>query len=72
MMAGIWASPMVIDGKVYLGSADGDVVVLDAAKEKRLLFQTHMGSNVYSTFVPATGMLFVTNRYTLFALAKKR
>jgi outer membrane protein assembly factor BamB len=71
MLAGIWASPMVIDGKVYLGSADGDAVIMDASKEKKLLFQTNMGSNIYSTFVPANGTLFVANRDTLFALAKK-
>jgi outer membrane protein assembly factor BamB len=70
-MAGIWASPMVIHGKVYLSTADGDVIVMDAAKEKKVLFQTNMGGSVYSTFVPANGMLFVTNRNTLFALAKK-
>jgi hypothetical protein len=64
-MAAIWASPMVIDGKVYVGNADGDGVVLEAAKEKKLLFQTNMGSNVYSTFVPANGALFITNRNTL-------
>ncbi len=70
-MAGIWASPMVIDGKVYLGNADGEVIVLDAAKQKNLVFQANMGSTVYSTFVPANGMLFITNRDTLFALATK-
>jgi outer membrane protein assembly factor BamB len=71
LMAAMWASPMVIDGKVYIGNADGDVVVLEAAKEKKLLFQTNMGSNVYSTFVPANGALFISNRTTLFALATK-
>jgi outer membrane protein assembly factor BamB len=70
-MAGIWASPMVIDGKLYLGNADGDVFVMEASKEKKQLFQTNLGSNVYSTFVPANGVLFITNRNTLFALAKK-
>jgi len=70
-LAGIWASPMVIDGKLYLGNADGDIVIMDASKEKRVLFQAGMGSNVYSTVVPANGALFVASRDTLFALAKK-
>ena len=30
MFAAIWGSPMVIDGKVYLGDEDGDVMVLNA------------------------------------------
>ncbi len=70
MMAAIWASPMVIDGKMYIGTTDGDVVVIEAAKEKKVLFQTNMGSSIYSTFVPANGMLFVSTRNALFALAK--
>ena len=30
MFAAIWGSPIVIDGKVYLGDEDGDVTVLNA------------------------------------------
>ncbi len=71
MMAAIWSSPMVIDGKVYVGNADGDVIVLNASKEKKFLFQTNMGSSVYSSFVPANGMLFIASRNALFALAKQ-
>ena len=71
MLSKVWASPMVIAGKVYLGDEDGDVVVMEAAKEKKLIFETNMGSNVYSTVVPANGTLFVTNRNQLFALAAK-
>src|SRR5256886_13093952 len=32
MLAAVWGSPMVIDGKVYLGDEDGDIVVLEASK----------------------------------------
>ena len=42
---------------------------MEAAREKKVLFQTNMGSAVYSAFVPANGTLFLTNRDTLFALA---
>ena len=70
-LAGIWASPMVIEDKVYLGNADGEVMVLEAAKDKKLLFQTNMGGSVYSTCVPANGALFIASRNTLFALAKR-
>jgi outer membrane protein assembly factor BamB len=62
---------MVIAGKVYLGDEDGDILVMAAAKEKKLIFQANMGSNVYSTVVPAGGTLYVTNRNQLFALAAK-
>ena len=33
MLAAVWGSPLVVDGKVYLGDEDGDVVVL-AARER--------------------------------------
>jgi outer membrane protein assembly factor BamB len=71
MLAAIWGSPMVIDGKVYLGDEDGDVVVLEASKEKKLIAEMNMGSSVYSTPVPANGALFIANRNQLYALANK-
>jgi outer membrane protein assembly factor BamB len=62
---------MVIDGKVFLGDEDGDVVVLAASKEKKVIAQQNMGSAVYMTPVPAHGVLFLGNRNQLFALAEK-
>ena len=69
MFAAIWGSPVVIDGKVYLGDEDGDVVVMQAGKEKKLIGEVNMGSSVYSTPVPANGALFIMNRNQLYALA---
>ena len=60
---------MVADGKVYVGDEDGDVLVLQAGKVKKVLAQMNMGSAVYSTPVPAHGTLFLNNRNELFALA---
>ena len=71
MLAAVWGSPLVVDGKVYLGDEDGDVVVLQAGKEKKVLAEMNMGSSVYSTPVPANGVLFISNRNQLFALAQK-
>ncbi len=69
LFAAIWGSPMVIDGKVYLGDEDGDVVILQAGREKKLIAEINMGSSVYATPVPANGALFIMNRNQLFALA---
>jgi outer membrane protein assembly factor BamB len=69
--AAIWASPFVADGKVYLGDEDGDVVVLQHSKEKKVLAEMNMGSAVYATPVPAHGTLFINNRNQLFAIAVK-
>ena len=71
MLAAVWASPFVVDGKVYLGDEDGDVVVMAAGKKKEVLSEMNMGSAVYATVVPAHGVLFINNRSQLFALANK-
>jgi outer membrane protein assembly factor BamB len=72
LLSAVWGSPMVIDGKVYLGDEDGDVVVLEAGKEKKLIASMNMGSSVYATVVPANGTLFVMNRNELWALAETK
>jgi outer membrane protein assembly factor BamB len=71
MLAAVWGSPLVVDGKVYLGDEDGDVVVLQAGREKKVLSEINMGSSVYSTPVPANGTLYIMNRNQLFALSEK-
>jgi outer membrane protein assembly factor BamB len=70
MFAAIWGSPMIIDDKVYLGDEDGDVTVLQHGKEMKVISEQNMGSSVYSTVVPANGVLFVMNRNQLYALAE--
>jgi outer membrane protein assembly factor BamB len=72
MFAAIWGSPMVIDGKVYLGDEDGDVTVMAADKALKVIAENNMGSSVYSTPVPANGVLYVVNRNQLFALAEAK
>jgi outer membrane protein assembly factor BamB len=70
MFAAIWGSPIVIDGKVYLGDEDGDVTVLAADKTKKVIAENNMGSSVYSTAVPAHGTLFIVNRNQLYAITE--
>jgi outer membrane protein assembly factor BamB len=69
MLSAVWGSTLVADGKVYLGDEDGDVVVLQAGKEKKVLSEMNMGSAVYATLVPAHGALFMNNRNQLFAIS---
>jgi outer membrane protein assembly factor BamB len=71
VLAAVWGSPLVADGKVYLGDEDGDVVVLRAGKELAKIAEMNMGSSVYSTPVAANGVLFIMNRSELYALAAK-
>jgi outer membrane protein assembly factor BamB len=68
--AAVWSSPVIIEGKIYLGDEDGDVVVLKAGKEEAVISEMNMGSSVYSSVVPANGALFIASRNQLFALTK--
>jgi outer membrane protein assembly factor BamB len=68
-LAPVWGSPLVADGKVYLGDQDGDVVVLQAGPELKKIAEIDMGNSVYSTPVPANGVLYVMTRSDLFAIA---
>src|SRR5688572_20017574 len=71
VLAAVWGSPFVVDGKVYLGDEDGDVIILAHSKEKKVLAEMNMGSAVYATIVPANGALLVNNRSRVFSLAVK-
>ena len=71
MLAAVWGSPFIVDGKVYLGDEDGDIAVMAHSKEKVVIAEMNMGSAVYATVVPANGTLFLNNRSQLFAIGGK-
>ncbi len=71
LTSAIWGSAIVADGKVYIGNEDGDIVILQPGKEKKVLATVNMGSAVYGTPVPANSTLFIMNRNQLYALAVK-
>jgi outer membrane protein assembly factor BamB len=67
--AAIWGSPLLADGRIYLGDEDGDLLVLAAGREARLLFKGNLGSAIYTTPAARDGVLYVATRSRLFALA---
>jgi outer membrane protein assembly factor BamB len=66
--AAIWGSAFAADGKVYIGDEDGDIAVLKAGKEMKLLHETNMGAAVYTTPVLHDGVMYVASRTKLFAI----
>ncbi|HEY5910029.1 MAG TPA: PQQ-binding-like beta-propeller repeat protein [Verrucomicrobiae bacterium] len=70
LKAHIWGSTLVADGKVFIGTEDGDLAVFAASKEKKLLSLTNLGAPVYSTPVVANGVLYVASNTHLFAFAR--
>ncbi len=67
MKAHVWGSTLVADGKVYVGDEDGDLVVLAAAKEKKIVSETNVGASVYGTPIVANGAIYVQSNTHLFA-----
>ena len=71
MFAAIWGSPLVVDGKVYLGDEDGDVVVLAARQgEEGPGRERTWAARSTRPPVPANGALFIMNRNQLWSLAE--
>lgn len=66
--AAVWGSPFVADGKVYLGDEDGDVVVFEHGRTKKMLGEFNMGNSVYTTPIAYNGVLYINSRSKLFAL----
>jgi len=69
LQAAVWGSPMVIDGKVYMGDEDGEIVVMEAGREKKVLGEFELESSTYCTPVPANGVLYIVSKSKLYALA---
>lgn len=67
MKAHMWGSTLVADGKVYVGDEDGDLVVLAATREKKVLSETNLNAPVYSTPVVANGVIYIASNTHLYA-----
>ena len=71
MLAAVWGSPYVVDGKVMLGDEDGDLTVLKTGREMEVLAEIGFGNVIYSTPVAANGTLYVMTRSHLYAIANE-
>ena len=68
MLANVWGSALIADGKIYLGDEDGDVAVFALSPTKKLLAENNMEESVYSAPVVAGGVLYISTRSHLFAI----
>ncbi len=70
LLAAIWGSPYLVDEKLYIGDEDGDITVLAASKEKKVIAEMNMQNSAYGTAVAANGVLYIMTRSDLYAIAK--
>lgn len=70
MLAQSWGSALIADGRVYIGDEDGDVAVFElGAENNEPIEEINMGSSVYSTPVAANGVMYISTKDKLFAIA---
>jgi outer membrane protein assembly factor BamB len=60
-----WGSPLVADGKIYLGTTRGFLHVLEDSAQRKVLSCTRIGAGIHSTPVAANGALYVMTRNRL-------
>jgi len=65
----IWSSPIVADGKVYLGNEDGVLIVLTAGKKLEVLHTAEFSAPIYSSIIAANGAIYVASQTHLYAFA---
>jgi outer membrane protein assembly factor BamB len=70
--SGFSASPVAADGRIYLTSEDGDIIVVAAGREFRKLGSNSMGELVMATPALSDETMYVRGVSTLFAIGKKR
>jgi outer membrane protein assembly factor BamB len=66
----VWASPILIDGKIYVAAADGAVYILEAGPKYKLLATNNVGEPVYATPAVADNCLYIRGSEHLFCIAK--
>ncbi len=67
-----WGSPLIVDGKVYIGDEDGDVAIFRQSADPNVAMkkvddemkpyygEVNMGNSVYSTPIVADNVLYIS------------
>jgi len=65
----VYASPIVADGKIYVGTLEGSMVVLKAGGEWETLASVDLDEEIWATPAIADGHLYVRTRGKLYSFA---
>ncbi len=72
MLATAWGSPLVADGKIFLGNEDGLMLVFELSTKKNLLAENDVDSSVYSAATAVGNVLYIATRSHLIAVKASR
>jgi outer membrane protein assembly factor BamB len=67
----IWASPVVADGKVYVGNRASELWVFAASREKKVIGTMQMDGPISGTPAAANGALYVATMRRLYAIEQQ-
>jgi outer membrane protein assembly factor BamB len=70
--SGYSASPIAADGRIYLSSEDGEMLVVSAGREFRHLATNSLGELLMATPALSEGVMYVRAAESLFAIGRKR
>jgi outer membrane protein assembly factor BamB len=66
-----WASPLIADGKIYVGSRKGQFTILAAGREMQVLATIDFKKPISGTATAANGTLFIATMTHLYAIGKR-
>lgn len=69
--SGFSASPVTADGRIYLSSEDGDIIVIAAGREFKKIAVNSMGELLMATPALSDGVMYVRSASSLFAIAHR-
>lgn len=64
----VHGSPLIVDGKIYVGTEEGEMFVFALSKEKSLLFTNEFEGPVYASPIFANGVLYLSVAGELLAI----
>lgn len=83
----VWGSPYWVDGKIYVGTEDGDIVIFEHGKERKFYHEgklqaskaykdvrpaANMDDVFHGTPVVANGVLYIATRAKVYAIAARK
>jgi outer membrane protein assembly factor BamB len=71
LKSAVWASPLWVDGKIYLGDDQGTVHIFAHGKEKKVIAKIEMDEGMKAAPVVANGVLYLVGDRHLYAIASK-
>jgi outer membrane protein assembly factor BamB len=78
MLAESWGSPLIVEERVYVADADGDVAIFGLSADPKVAMKSgkplqtiNMGTAVYTTPIVANNVLYVASKNHLFAIQQE-